>query len=100
MTEGDDTDYSNQAPADKASICPRCGARLTCGMVTGAATCWCASLPVLASADKAAAACYCPACLRELLAAEAAEGAGAAGLAAVPPAPTFGSTGAPDSTHG
>jgi hypothetical protein len=73
MTTPSDTQHSHCADPDTAaSTCPRCGARFTCGNVAGTTTCWCASLPVLTSADKAATACYCPACLRELLAAEAA----------------------------
>jgi hypothetical protein len=92
MTTSLDANHTQRADADKTSVCPRCGARFTCGNVAGAATCWCASLPVLTSADKAATACYCPACLRELLDAEAASAAKAtaADASAVSPTPTFG----------
>lgn len=50
------------------SFCPRCAKTFTCGALAGQPTCWCANLPVLPSAEKTALSCYCPVCLRELLA--------------------------------
>ncbi|SMB25077.1 conserved protein of unknown function [Sterolibacterium denitrificans] len=63
--------------------CPRCGAAFVCGVNDGTVRCWCADLPVLQgvieaaaaaerSADSGCASCYCPTCLRELLAAQSA----------------------------
>ena len=54
------------------NLCPACGTRFTCGMTAGDTTCWCASLPPLLAVPTAptTAACYCPACLRRMLAAQ------------------------------
>jgi hypothetical protein len=61
------------------SICTRCGTAFDCGMVdapASAAPCWCTRLPVLppgaylpAKDDPASSRCFCPNCLRALLAA-------------------------------
>ncbi len=59
------------------STCSRCGAAFECGMVDGMSEpCWCTQLPPLPrqayvedQEDAAAARCFCPACLRALLAA-------------------------------
>jgi len=45
--------------------CARCGARFFCGAATG--TCWCQDLPP-ALAPVAGENCYCPACLKTLIA--------------------------------
>ncbi|WP_371434840.1 cysteine-rich CWC family protein [Polaromonas sp.] len=54
-----------------SSRCPRCGAGLRCGMVTGDATCWCFAMPhaiPVPSTDKTKqAGCLCPACLQQLI---------------------------------
>ena len=54
------------------SDCVRCGKTFQCGMVDAGAPdpCWCTTLPPLpASAlGREAAGCYCPDCLRALLA--------------------------------
>jgi hypothetical protein len=59
------------------SACPRCGAQFGCGAANAASDgpCWCTRLPpldprtvALQGAD-AAGRCFCPRCLRELLAA-------------------------------
>ena len=58
------------------SACPRCGAGFRCAMMAGDAECWCAQLPQvmpvppvlgdLALPDGSAAACFCPACLKQI----------------------------------
>ena len=61
------------------SVCPRCGASFSCGMVDDPAAqpCWCTRLPVLSpsalddATANGAATCFCPACLRALTAAAA-----------------------------
>lgn len=51
------------------NVCPACGARFTCGMAAGLEACWCASLPpVLAVPAADAGQCYCPDCLRKVIA--------------------------------
>ncbi len=58
------------------SACVACGQSFQCGMVdTGAPDpCWCTQLPPLpaeqlqAAADRGKAGCYCPDCLRALVA--------------------------------
>lgn len=45
-------------------ICPKCGAKFTCGMVAGREPCWCAELPPLPF-DPDATACFCPDCLKK-----------------------------------
>jgi hypothetical protein len=63
------------------SSCARCGAAFECGMVdecaegAAGAPCWCTLLPVLppsaysaANEDPASSRCFCPGCLRTLLA--------------------------------
>ncbi|WP_220636140.1 cysteine-rich CWC family protein [Georgfuchsia toluolica] len=50
------------------SRCPKCGAEFRCGAKSGEKTCWCMAQPVLADADTDARDCYCPQCLKELLA--------------------------------
>lgn len=54
------------------SQCDRCGIYFNCGMVDGAseAPCWCTQLPLLPAPDlgKDSTRCYCPDCLRQLLA--------------------------------
>lgn len=61
------------------STCSRCGAAFACGMTDTATDepCWCAQLPVLSpsayvAVDGAASSgtCFCPQCLRALLAAQ------------------------------
>ncbi|MCC7310537.1 MAG: cysteine-rich CWC family protein [Sulfuritalea sp.] len=56
------------------SVCPRCGERFACGMLAGAARCWCADLPPLCAPPDPAAGCFCPGCMRALLAAPGAGG--------------------------
>lgn len=58
------------------TICPRCGTVFECGMTAGKEPCWCAALPSLPPDaylpnrdDAAASRCFCPYCLRALLAA-------------------------------
>jgi hypothetical protein len=56
------------------SLCPRCGATFSCGMMDGDPTqaCWCLRWPVLSKEALLAArgdrlpSCYCPDCLSEL----------------------------------
>lgn len=61
-------DESMQAPP-LTNICPACGAAFTCGMTAGLEACWCASLPpVLAVPAADAGQCYCPECLRKVIA--------------------------------
>ena len=60
----------------KDNICPRCGTAFTCGMRAGAEVCWCAAFPpafVVPAVETVpdTGACYCPACLAELIAAKA-----------------------------
>jgi hypothetical protein len=61
------------------SECPQCGKRFECGMAdvsanagtsAAASPCWCTTLPMLPASllGRDAASCYCPDCLRALLA--------------------------------
>lgn len=54
------------------SQCDRCGITFSCGMVdsTSKDACWCTQLPLLPAPvlGQDSAHCYCPDCLRELLA--------------------------------
>jgi len=52
------------------NLCSRCGAGFTCGMQAGWTECWCATLPAVSTIPDAAAGCYCPDCLKSLLAVE------------------------------
>ena len=62
------------------SICPRCGTSFECGMKDAAAgtePCWCTQLPTLPpdayrpdKTNDAASRCFCPYCLRALVAAQ------------------------------
>jgi hypothetical protein len=54
-----------------ADVCPRCGARFTCGMKAGEQRCWCAELPRLTANPELRKSCFCPDCLKELLQREA-----------------------------
>ncbi|MBP6280207.1 MAG: cysteine-rich CWC family protein [Rhodocyclaceae bacterium] len=45
------------------SICAKCGATFSCGMVAGEAHCWCEDLPKLMPLDAEASACFCRPCL-------------------------------------
>ena len=56
----------------KSSICPRCMAGFRCGAAAGDSVCWCVSLPTLLAVPNpaGAASCFCPACLKEMLATE------------------------------
>lgn len=58
--------------------CARCGAPFTCGLLAGAARCWCADLPPIAAPLPGLAGehsgCLCPACLQAAVA--RAQGAG------------------------
>jgi len=61
------------------SICPRCRAEFTCCMndAPAAAPCWCTALaPLPRAAYRSDSDCFCPQCLRELVAEK--EPAGAA----------------------
>jgi hypothetical protein len=48
--------------------CARCGWEFVCGMRAGMGTCWCIELPTLRDADPGAGDCYCPDCLKALIA--------------------------------
>lgn len=60
------------------STCLRCGSTFECGMTDAAGTepCWCTRLPSLSPSayakgtDSLSASCFCPSCLRALLAVE------------------------------
>ena len=50
------------------SVCSRCGAEFGCAMVDGGdGPCWCTALPpvVAVPVQGEAAACWCPACLKQ-----------------------------------
>lgn len=52
------------------AVCPRCGRRFRCGMKAGDAKCWCVEAPQgLPVPAPGTAGCYCPECLREVIAA-------------------------------
>ncbi|MCX7171173.1 MAG: cysteine-rich CWC family protein [Proteobacteria bacterium] len=53
--------------SNSPNICPRCGAEFHCGMNDEQKACWCASLPPL-NETRPGAGCYCPDCLRQLVA--------------------------------
>jgi len=55
--------------ARPVSECARCGSAFECGTAAGLERCWCAGLPAVRAVDPGAA-CFCPQCLREILAAE------------------------------
>ncbi|MGZ8289803.1 MAG: cysteine-rich CWC family protein [Telluria sp.] len=47
------------------STCARCGAEFGCAMADRLdAPCWCTELPAVVPVPGEAAACWCPACLR------------------------------------
>ncbi|MBK9594968.1 MAG: cysteine-rich CWC family protein [Rhodocyclales bacterium] len=50
--------------------CPGCGRTFMCGMEAGREYCWCADLPALEAVPAAGAGCYCPECLKRMLAGE------------------------------
>jgi hypothetical protein len=52
------------------SICVVCGAAFECGVAAGSDTCWCMSLPTLASAFTDSSGCYCVNCLKAKLSAQ------------------------------
>ena len=58
----------NRTENPGAKLCPRCGKAFTCGMQAGAERCWCADLPPLGALDPAQKGCYCPDCLKALIA--------------------------------
>lgn len=63
------------------SACSRCGTVFSCAMADpGAAEpCWCTALPPLVALPReAGAACWCPACLKQHIDAQAAAAAAAA----------------------
>ncbi len=61
-------DQSKQKPP-LTNTCPACGTPFTCGMNAGLEACWCASLPpVLAVPSSDVGQCYCPDCLRKVIA--------------------------------
>ena len=52
------------------SICPRCGRGFRCGMKAGDSNCRCAEMPLgLPVPAPGTASCYCPDCLRAVIAA-------------------------------
>ncbi|MDP3672479.1 MAG: cysteine-rich CWC family protein [Telluria sp.] len=54
------------------SNCSRCGAQFGCAMAdpeAAGAPCWCTELPALVPVPGDTAGCWCPACLRQHLAA-------------------------------
>jgi hypothetical protein len=51
------------------SLCAKCGTAFSCGMIAGETHCWCADLPKLIPLDANADACFCPACLKQEIAA-------------------------------
>ncbi len=54
------------------STCTRCGAAFSCAMADGAnadVPCWCTALPAVVPVPGAPAACWCPACLKQHIAA-------------------------------
>ncbi|NML60433.1 cysteine-rich CWC family protein [Massilia sp. RP-1-19] len=51
------------------STCTRCGTEFGCSMADGLdAPCWCTELPSVVPVPGEAAACWCPACLRQHIA--------------------------------
>lgn len=56
------------------STCSRCGAEFGCAMADGGeGPCWCTELPAVVAVPAAdgAAACWCPVCLKQHIAAQA-----------------------------
>lgn len=51
------------------AACPRCGREFACGMRAGSNDCWRAELPLAVRPDSAGTACYCPDCLKAIIAA-------------------------------
>ena len=52
------------------STCPKCGEEFECAAVAGNKTCWCATMPnVMPCCGGSDAACFCPDCLQEAIAA-------------------------------
>lgn len=67
--------------ASPGNVCPRCGAVFSCGMRAGEDVCWCVAFPPAFAVPAAetvpdTGACYCPACLAELVAAKERAAAG------------------------
>jgi len=52
------------------SVCAGCGGVFTCGMAAGLARCWCEDAPPLKAPPHENQSCYCPECLKKLLAEE------------------------------
>ena len=72
----------NSSEAAPGDVCPRCGTRFSCGMAAGQEVCWCVAHPpifAVPGAGAADAACYCPACLAELVARRQQQSRGAVG---------------------
>jgi hypothetical protein len=63
MAIGDDKSMG----CNGGTVCPVCGGVFACGMRSGAA-CWCAALPPLTFPPDAGKGCYCPDCLKAMLA--------------------------------
>lgn len=63
------------------NVCPRCAAVFTCGMRAGEEVCWCVAHPPAFAVPAVetvpdTGACYCPDCLRELIARKQGEAEG------------------------
>lgn len=62
--------------SDSRARCPRCGVAFDCAGASQPLRCWCADMPALpASAGSTGAACLCPACYADALAASRSAGA-------------------------
>ncbi|HNQ57201.1 MAG: cysteine-rich CWC family protein [Burkholderiales bacterium] len=55
---------------ETSPACPGCGRIFMCGMEAGRERCWCADLPPLEMPPVDGKGCYCPECLKKMLAAE------------------------------
>jgi len=52
------------------TVCPKCGEEFECAAIAGHTGCWCATMPhVMPCCGGADAACFCPGCLNDAIAA-------------------------------
>jgi hypothetical protein len=56
---------------DGDHVCARCGRAFNCGLLAGAPRCWCADMPPVT--PRAGTGCYCPECLRLVVAEQEAQ---------------------------
>lgn len=56
------------------ATCGRCGKAFACAMRDGGPRCWCADYPHVLPVPTGQSPCYCPDCLKDMIAARGASG--------------------------